>query len=151
MLASQVVVRTPAFLLHRDCLRSLLHDRVCVLDVVLAGPQGGAGKGGLGGDHALGHVHHPSQYPELSSTRCLHQGHRCMVGSLCLLCVWSLAGVCNGQLCIQVSFTIEQSSNIEQQTEKISSALSKTRCYLQVLYCCRQEARNCLHCCCTFL
>ena len=27
----------------------------------------------------------------------------------------------------------------------------KFRCYPQMLHCCRHEARNCLHCCCTFL
>ena len=41
LLASQAPVRQTALLLPRHGLRSLLHDRLRVLDVVLAGSQGG--------------------------------------------------------------------------------------------------------------
>ena len=75
MLASKVVVCSTALLLHRDSLCSLLHDGVSVLDVLLAGPQGGAGQGCLGGHHLAGHVHHPGQHPELLAPGGLHQGH----------------------------------------------------------------------------
>ena len=41
MFAGEAAVRPPALLLHRDGLRALLHDGVSLLDVLLAGPQGG--------------------------------------------------------------------------------------------------------------
>ena len=41
MFAGEAVVRPPALLLHRDGVRALLHDGVSLLDVLLAGPQGG--------------------------------------------------------------------------------------------------------------
>ena len=41
MFAGEAVVRAPALLLHRDGVRALLHDGVSLLDVLLAGPQGG--------------------------------------------------------------------------------------------------------------
>ena len=41
MFAGEAAVRPPAVLLHRDGLRALLHDGVSLLDVLLAGPQGG--------------------------------------------------------------------------------------------------------------
>ena len=37
----QDAVRQAALLLHRDCVRALLHDSLRVLDVILAGSQGG--------------------------------------------------------------------------------------------------------------
>ena len=41
MSAGAAAVRPPALLLPGDGLRALLHDGVRVLDVLLAGPQGG--------------------------------------------------------------------------------------------------------------
>ena len=41
MFAGEAAVRAPALLLHRDGVRALLHDGVSLLDVLLAGPQGG--------------------------------------------------------------------------------------------------------------
>ena len=46
-------------------------------------------------DHPAGNVHNPSQYSELSPTSGLHQGYRCLVGGLCLLCIQCSAGVCS--------------------------------------------------------
>ena len=52
----------------------MLDDGVRVLALLLAGPQGGAGPRGAGGDHAARHVHHPGQHPELPAPGGIHQG-----------------------------------------------------------------------------
>ena len=127
--AGQTPVRAAALLLPGHRLRALLHDRLRVLDVILAGPQGGAGPGGAGSDHPAGHVHHPGQHPELPPACRLHQGNyrssqpvvlkamssknnnvmlnwlpgdRCVVRGLRVLRVQRTAGVRSGQLCVQV-------------------------------------------------
>ena len=69
------IIIIPAVLLRVHNLCPHLHDCSCLLDVLLAGPQGGAGPGGPGGDHPAGHVHHPGQHPEQPPARRLHQGH----------------------------------------------------------------------------
>ena len=102
--ASEAPLLPAALLLHRHRLRPLLHDGLRLLDVLLAGPQGGAGQGGAGRDDPAGDVHHPGQHPEQPAARGLHQGHRRLVRGLCLLRLRGTAGVRDGQLRLQVGF-----------------------------------------------
>ena len=99
---SQAPVRPPAVVLHSDGVRALLHDGLRVLDVLLAGPQGGACPCGAGSDDPAGDVHHPGQHPELPAPGRLHQGHRRLVRGLRRVRVLSPPGVCSCQLCSKV-------------------------------------------------
>ena len=94
--------RTPAVLLRGDGVRAVHDDSVGVLDVLLAGPQGGARPGGPGGDHPPGHVHHAGQHPEQPPARRLHQGHRRLVRRLRILRLQRSARVRPRQLRFQV-------------------------------------------------
>ena len=92
-----------ALLFRGDSVCALHDDCLCLLDVFLARPQGSASQGGSRGDHLAGHVHHPSQHTELPSSSRLHQGHRRLVRSLCLLCLQCSPRICPGQLRLQVN------------------------------------------------
>ena len=67
-------VQEADILLCRHHLCPHLHDRLRVLDVLLAGPQVRPGQGGAHHHHAARHVHHHLLHQQLSSTRSLHQG-----------------------------------------------------------------------------
>ena len=95
-------LRSPALLLRGDSVCALHDDCLCILDVVLVGPQGSACEGCPGGDHLAGHVHHPGQYTELPPSSRLHQGHRRLVWRLRLLCLQRSPRICSCQLCLQV-------------------------------------------------
>ena len=85
MLASEASVRKTTLLLHRDSLCSVFNDSLSVVDVILAGSQGCACKSSSRSDNSAGHVNHASKYSELSATRGIHQGDRCLVWSVCCL------------------------------------------------------------------
>ena len=53
-------------------------------------------------DNSAGHVNHSSKYSELSATRGIHQGDRCLVWSVCCLRLLCSPGVRSRQLCFKV-------------------------------------------------
>ena len=67
-------VQAADVLLRGHHLRSHLHDRLRVLDELLAGPQVRPRPRHAHHHHAARHVHHHRQHQQLTPTRRLHQG-----------------------------------------------------------------------------
>ena len=81
--------------------------RVCPCDVSELHISGSC-QSSSGGDNLVGHVHDPGQYPELSPSCGLHQGHWRVVRSLCRVCLLCSSRICSCQLCLKVNRFYEE-------------------------------------------
>ena len=91
-------------LLRCHHLRSDLHDRLCLLDVILAGPQVCPSSSVSHNNNSLGHGYNNIQHQQLNASCLIHQGWSYLLNGLTILVIFFQAIDVWSNMCVSFVF-----------------------------------------------